>query len=216
MTLALGFVSPGQLGEVSIAGGSPYLVTAFAGAAPPAPASGGICIGDSTAGAAGNSSIAIGYGTDGSAGYSVVIGSAAGASSIYGASNAVAVGYNTNAEASGAVCIGNSAMARTANSIAIGNGAFVNGWYSNSIAIGYNVSSTASNQMAIGTSTQLINIAFVAPGVNPTDAVNVSQITPASAITAVPAKIGLFAVVGGIGYMSIGTASAADWHQITN
>ncbi len=216
MTLVIGFVSPGQLGEVPIAGGSPYLVTGITGAAPPTPAADGVCIGDSTANTVGNSSVAVGYGTDGSASSSVAIGLSASASSSYGANNAVAVGAYTNAEANGAVCVGNGAVARTVNSIAIGNGAFVNGIYTNSIAIGYNVNSTASNQMAIGTTTTPLTIAFVASGVQPTDAVNVSQITPASAITGTPAKVGLFAVVAGIGYMSIGTASAADWHQITN
>lgn len=39
---------------------------------------------------------------------------------------------------------------------------------------------------------------------------------PATAITAAPAYVGQTAVVGGVGYMATGTASTADWKQITN
>lgn len=37
-----------------------------------------------------------------------------------------------------------------------------------------------------------------------------------TAITATPAYVGQMAVVGGIGYMAVGTGSTADWKQITN
>jgi len=42
------------------------------------------------------------------------------------------------------------------------------------------------------------------------------QIGVATSIAAAPTNVGFLAVVGGIGYMSVGTASAADWKQITN
>lgn len=43
-----------------------------------------------------------------------------------------------------------------------------------------------------------------------------TDVYPATAISAAPDRIGKLAVVGGVGYLSVGTASAADWKQITN
>lgn len=52
----------------------------------------------------------------------------------------------------------------------------------------------------------------------PTDVTHATRkdyVDPVTAITAVPDRIGKIAVVGGIGYLAVGTASTADWKQIT-
>jgi len=37
-----------------------------------------------------------------------------------------------------------------------------------------------------------------------------------TSISATPTRIGQLAVVGGVGYMSLGVSSSADWKQVTN
>lgn len=43
-----------------------------------------------------------------------------------------------------------------------------------------------------------------------------TEFTPLTAISAIPPRIGKIAVVGAVAYIAVGTASTADWKQITN
>lgn len=45
---------------------------------------------------------------------------------------------------------------------------------------------------------------------------NGAEFTPMTAISAAPPRIGKIAVVGAVAYIAVGTASTADWKQITN
>lgn len=37
-----------------------------------------------------------------------------------------------------------------------------------------------------------------------------------TAIDAIPTYVGQMAIVGGIGYLAVGTSNVSDWKQITN
>jgi hypothetical protein len=174
-----------------------------------------VAIGDSASlGNAGFGSVAIG--TSASVGNSSQYATAVGGSTSCNGTWTVALGYAAVAAATSSIAIGKSADAEPLFGIAIGANASVGTGHTASVAIGENVFTTAANQFAIGTSSQQTTIIGVAAGVNPTDAANVSQITPLTSISATPTRIGLFAVVSGVGYMSTGTSSTSDWKQITN
>jgi autotransporter adhesin len=113
---------------------------------------------------------------------------ASGASSVASGANAVAVGANASATGTNALASGASSMASGNNAVAVG--ASTSASADNGVAVGANASATANNAVAIGSGSvadrdnsvsvgsqgnerQITN---VAPGINPTDAVNVAQL----------------------------------------
>jgi trimeric autotransporter adhesin len=88
--------------------------------------------------------------------------------------NATALGAQSLAAGEQSTAIGTNAIAIGANSVAIGNGAAAN--ESNSVAIGNGSVANEPNSVSVGTAGNERTITNVAPGVNPTDAVNVSQL----------------------------------------
>ena len=47
-------------------------------------------------------------------------------------------------------------------------------------------------------------------------AISVLEASPISSISSAPIGVGQSAIVGGVGYIAVGTSSAADWKQVTN
>lgn len=76
------------------------------------------------------------------------------------------------------------------------------------------VKSVSGNVVALTTTANatvsVASVTFRAPVLKPS-----SQVGPSPSITSAPVEVGLFATVSGVGYMSVGTSSAADWKQIT-
>ncbi|KHK49821.1 hypothetical protein PI87_25260 [Ralstonia sp. A12] len=104
------------------------------------------------------------------------------------AENTTAVGFRAVASQDGAVAIGYNAQATGDPTVAIGYNATTSG--NNSVSIGANASAPANNAVALGAGSVASQdntvsvgapgaerrITNVAPGVDPTDAVNVSQL----------------------------------------
>ena len=88
---------------------------------------------------------------------------AVGAGALANAANALALGQGAQANFAGATAIGQGAMATAAGSVALGQGSIAN--LPNTVSVG-----------APGAERRITN---VAPGVNPTDAVNVGQLEAA-------------------------------------
>jgi autotransporter adhesin len=117
----------------------------------------------------------------------------------------VAVGYQSNATGTGGV--------------AIGNGAVVQSAATNGVAIGAGSVASAPNTVSFGTAGNERRLTNVAPGVNPTDAANLGQLTTmfntaqddisranggvgmalAAASVQLPLEVGEMGVVGGVG-----------------
>lgn len=111
------------------------------------------------------------YSNDGATGSgAIAIGSAAMATG----ANAIALGKGANALADGATVIGASSVASATNATAVGTNATASA--SNSVALGAGAVANEANTVAVGASGNERRITHVAPGVNPTDAVNVSQL----------------------------------------
>jgi autotransporter adhesin len=103
--------------------------------------------------------------------------------------NTTAVGYQAVATYAGSVAIGAGAQAIAdpttaigANSLASGNnsvalGASATATAANSVALGANSVASEPNTVSVGSAGNERRITNVAPGVNPTDAVNMSQLT---------------------------------------
>lgn len=89
------------------------------------------------------------------------------------ATGSVAVGVNSSASNGGAA-FGDNSVATGANSAALGPGA--RALAPNSVAIGSGSVSNVANTVSVGSPGNERRITNVAPGVNPTDAVNVSQL----------------------------------------
>jgi hypothetical protein len=124
-----------------------------------------------------------------------------------GAKQVVAIGNGANIspQANASVAIGEDANVGqyANNSVALGAGAdapgTVSGAYqtalgsnakasgNSSVAVGYNSQATTANEFSIGAPGAERTITNVAPGVNPTDAVNMSQLTGAGGGTSGPA-----------------------------
>ncbi|AIY43426.1 Type IV fimbrial biogenesis protein PilY1 [Collimonas arenae] len=86
----------------------------------------------------------------------------------------VAIGYNARATGDPTVAIGNNALASGNDAVAMGAGAQATA--NNSVALGaYSVADQA-NTVSVGSAGSERRITNVAPGINPTDAVNVSQL----------------------------------------
>jgi trimeric autotransporter adhesin len=108
--------------------------------------------------------------------------------------NATAVGFRAVAKFKGSVAIGNQAQALADPATAIGDNSLASG--NDSVAIGASAQATANNAVALGahsvadqSNTVSVGspgaerrITNVAPGISPTDAVNVSQLRDVSRI----------------------------------
>ena len=90
-------------------------------------------------------------------------------------SGAVAIGYNAQATGDPTVALGSNALASGNNSVALGAGAQVIG--NNSVALGAGSVAKVDNTVSVGAPGSERQITNVAPGVNPTDAVNVAQLS---------------------------------------
>nr|WP_321207661.1 YadA-like family protein [Paraburkholderia domus] len=88
--------------------------------------------------------------------------------------NSIAVGNGANAAADGATVIGANSVASGTNSVALGSNAMATA--ANSVALGANSVASEANTVSVGSAGNERRITNVAPGVNPTDAVNVSQL----------------------------------------
>nr|WP_329956653.1 YadA-like family protein [Collimonas humicola] len=86
----------------------------------------------------------------------------------------VAIGQNSLASGNNAVAVGATAQAGGVNSVAIGTNAQATG--NNSVAVGANSVANEANTLSVGSTGNERRITNVAPGINPTDAVNVSQL----------------------------------------
>lgn len=86
----------------------------------------------------------------------------------------VAIGYNAQAIADPTVAIGANSVAAGNNSVALGASASAVG--SNSVALGAGSIALQDNTVSVGSEGNERRITNVAPGVNPTDAVNVGQL----------------------------------------
>ncbi|MGV2293398.1 YadA-like family protein [Trinickia sp. YCB016] len=123
------------------------------------------------ASASGESSVAVGdtayAGADGAV--------ALGGQSVAQAANTTAIGFRATANGQSAIALGYQAQASGNQSTAIGSNAVASG--ANSVAIGANSVASQANSVSVGSSGNERTITNVAPGVNATDAVNVSQLS---------------------------------------
>ncbi|WP_415867774.1 YadA family autotransporter adhesin [Burkholderia ubonensis] len=111
------------------------------------------------------------YNNDGATGInSLAIGPSATASG----KNALALGNAANASADGATVVGANALGSGTNATALGNGAIASA--PNSVALGAGSVASEANTVSVGSAGNERRITNVAPGVNPTDAVNLSQL----------------------------------------
>ncbi|HHT8975799.1 TPA: YadA family autotransporter adhesin [Burkholderia cenocepacia] len=88
--------------------------------------------------------------------------------------NAVAIGNGANASADGSTVIGAKALASGSNATAIGTNASASA--PGAVALGANSVANEANTVSVGSQGSERRITNVGPGVNPTDAVNVSQL----------------------------------------
>ncbi|MES2347032.1 MAG: hypothetical protein V4641_05610 [Pseudomonadota bacterium] len=134
---------------------------------------------------------------------SVAIGAFASARSSANSSGAVVIGYGASVDGS-------------ANGTALGSNTYVGFGHASAVALGAGSQTQQGNSVSVGVPGTERTITCVHAGVNPTDAVNMSQIIAVTAISGTPLWEGQTAVVSGIGYMAVGTSSSADWKQVTN
>jgi autotransporter adhesin len=99
---------------------------------------------------------------------------AAGINAVASGADSVAIGSGANAGSDGATVIGAKAIVSADNGVAMGSNASVTG--ANSVALGANSVADEANTVSVGSSGSERRITNVAPGVNSTDAVNVSQL----------------------------------------
>ena len=94
---------------------------------------------------------------------------------------AVSLGANSEAVGDGAVSIGSNNSAEVAGSVAIGNGAHVYEDGTNSVALGQWSQASDDRVVSVGNDWLKRRITNVAAGTDPTDAVNVQQLTDRTA-----------------------------------
>ena len=90
------------------------------------------------------------------------------------ANNTTAIGFRALANAAGATAVGNNAQATGASAVAIGQNAQATA--ANSVALGANSVADQANTVSVGSAGSERRITHVAVGINPTDAVNMSQL----------------------------------------
>jgi autotransporter adhesin len=120
--------------------------------------------------ASGTSTVALGVSTTASGIGAVAVGGVA----IADGNNTTAIGYQATAIATSALAVGANAQATGIQATAIGTGAVASG--ANSVALGNGSVASEANTVSVGSSGSERRITNVAAGVNPTDAVNVSQL----------------------------------------
>ncbi|WP_245811754.1 YadA family autotransporter adhesin, partial [Paraburkholderia megapolitana] len=86
----------------------------------------------------------------------------------------VAIGYQAQAIADPATAVGSNSLASGNNSVALGAGAQATA--QGAVALGANSVADQANTVSVGSPGNERRITNVAPGINPTDAVNVSQL----------------------------------------
>ncbi|KWC42796.1 YadA family autotransporter adhesin [Burkholderia ubonensis] len=111
------------------------------------------------------------YGNNGATGSNAM---AIGPNALASGANGVALGNGASANADGGTVIGASAVVSASNGTAIGHGAAA--MAAGAVAIGANSVATEANTVSVGAPGSERRITNVAAGVNPTDAVNVSQL----------------------------------------
>ena len=120
----------------------------------------------------------------------------------------VSLGANTKADGEGAVSIGFNNSAEAAGSVAIGNGAHVYESGTNSVALGQWSTTSDEKVVSVGNDWLKRRITNVADGIDPTDAVNVQQLTDRTA-NMVEWDEGTKDTIHGV-TLNGGTISAAD------
>ncbi|WP_175948721.1 YadA family autotransporter adhesin [Burkholderia pyrrocinia] len=121
-------------------------------------------------GATGSGSVALGPAASASGRNSTAIGDRAGAV----ADGATALGANSKASGTNATAMGMSATASAPSAAALGANATASA--PNAVALGTGAIANEANTVSIGSPNNERRITNVAPGINPTDAVNVSQL----------------------------------------
>ncbi|OJA54107.1 hypothetical protein BGV69_24420 [Burkholderia ubonensis] len=111
------------------------------------------------------------YGNNGATGSNAM---AIGPNAVASGANGVALGNGASANADGGTVIGASAVVSASDGTAIGHGAAA--MAAGAVAIGANSVATETNTVSVGAPGSERRITNVAAGVNPTDAVNVSQL----------------------------------------
>ncbi|WP_457607290.1 YadA family autotransporter adhesin, partial [Nitratifractor sp.] len=126
--------------------------------------------------------VAVGYGALSSGENAVAIGSSA----LSTESGALSIGANAQALAPQAAAVGYGAVveAGAERSVAFGPGARVAANVRNSVALGSGSVATEDNTISVGSPGNERRITNVAAGINPTDAVNVSQLQAISGVVA--------------------------------
>jgi len=110
------------------------------------------------------------YNDDGASGVNSM---AMGVNATAAGAGGIALGSSANASADGATVIGANALGSGTNSVALGANASASG--QNSVALGAGSVASEDNTVSVGSPGNGRRITNVAPGVNPTDAVNMSQ-----------------------------------------
>ncbi|MFM0696330.1 YadA-like family protein [Paraburkholderia graminis] len=87
---------------------------------------------------------------------------------------ATAIGYNANATGANSSAMGVGSTASGDNATALGSGAIASG--RNSVALGKDSVADQDNTVSLGSAGNERRLTNVAPGINPTDGVNVSQL----------------------------------------
>ena len=158
------------------AGGSGQINATAVGESATANAIGATAVGQAS-NASGDNSTAFGISSTASGANAVAVGSNSNASY----AGAVAVGAGAQATADPATAVGNNAMATGNNSTALGANAAASG--SNSVALGAGSIASEANTFSIGSPGNERRITNIAAGVNPGDAVNVTQFSDGLATT---------------------------------
>jgi autotransporter adhesin len=96
-------------------------------------------------------------------------------------SSATALGNSASATTASAVAVGQSATVLATGGAAFGANAVVQASATNSVAIGQGSVASAPNTVSVGAAGAERRVTNVAAGVNPTDAVNVSQLQSVAA-----------------------------------
>ncbi|QND98078.1 adhesin YadA precursor [Burkholderia cenocepacia] len=120
---------------------------------------------------AGTASLAIGTKTSASGTYATAFGNSALASG----NNSTALGFQASSAGGAAVAVGNGANASGSHGVALGVNAKAS--HTDSVALGAGATTDRDNSVSVGSSTLRRQITNVADGTQPTDAVNLGQMT---------------------------------------
>ncbi|OED10911.1 YadA family autotransporter adhesin [Burkholderia sp. A2] len=120
---------------------------------------------------AGTAALAIGTNTSASGSYATAVGNSALASG----NNSTALGFQASSAGGAAVAIGNAANASGSHGVALGVNAKAS--HTDSVALGAGATTDRDNSVSVGSSALRRQITNVADGTQPTDAVNLGQMT---------------------------------------